>query len=156
VSETLRHALNALAVAVPAWLRAHADLAWVERYAKRLEQYRLPQAEGERQALSMTIGQDGYRLLELVYDPAAPHTLRQLSAVETLRQVWVQQYYRCTDPDAPVLRLRTAGELPPTGQIISSPYDPEARYKTKGATSWVGYTVQCDSFSRNQAAMAGG
>jgi hypothetical protein len=54
------------------------------------------------------------------------------------------------------VRLRTGTEQPPSAQIISSPYDPEARYKLKRDTSWVGYTVQCDSFSRNQAAMAGG
>ena len=32
VAETLRHALNQLAVEAPDWLRAHAEPAWVERY----------------------------------------------------------------------------------------------------------------------------
>lgn len=55
--------------------------------------------------------------------------------------MWVQQYYRCDDPSAPVLRWRTRDEQPPSAQIISSPYDVEARYKTKRDTSWVGYSV---------------
>lgn len=63
VAETLRHALNQLAMHAPAWLRAHAEPAWVERYSTRITEYRLPEADAERQALLQTIGQDGYRLL---------------------------------------------------------------------------------------------
>jgi transposase len=40
-----------------------------------------------------------------------------------------------------VLRWRTHDEQPPSAQIISSPYDVEARYKTKRDTSWIGYAV---------------
>ena len=32
VGETLRHALNVLAVAMPDWLRAHSQADWLERY----------------------------------------------------------------------------------------------------------------------------
>jgi len=141
VAETLRHALNQLALHAPDWLRAHAEAAWVERYGMRITEYRLPEAEGERQALVQVIGQDGYRLLEAIYHSASPTELRELPAVQTLRQVWVQQYYRCDDPATPVLRWRTRDEQPPSAQIISSPYDPEARYKTKRDTSWIGYSV---------------
>jgi transposase len=141
VAETLRHALNQLAVEAPDWLGAHAEAAWVERYGRRITEYRLPQADAERQALVETIGQDGYRLLEAIYHPASPTELRDLPAVQTLRQVWVQQYYRCDDPSAPVLRWRTRDEQPPSAQIISSPYDPEARCKTKRNTTWIGYAV---------------
>jgi transposase len=141
VAETLRHALNQLAVEAPDWLRAHAEPAWVERYGMRITEYRLPEADAERQALIQTIGQDGYRLLAAIYQGASPATLRELPAVQTLRQVWVQQYYRCDDPSAPVLRWRTRDEQPPSAQIISSPYDVEARYKTKRDTTWIGYTV---------------
>src|SRR6266508_3164344 len=141
VAETLRHALNQLALHAPDWLRAHAEAAWVERYGMRITEYRLPESEGERQALVQVIGQDGYRLLEAIYHSASPTELRELPAVQTLRQVWVQQYYRCDDPATPVLRWRTRDEQPPSAQIISSPYDPEARYKTKRDTSWIGYSV---------------
>jgi transposase len=107
VAETLRHALNQLAVEAPDWLRAHAEAAWVDRYGRRITEYRLPQADAERQALVETIGQDGYRLLEAICHPASPTELRELPAVQTLRQVWVQHYYRCDDPSAAVLRWRT-------------------------------------------------
>src|SRR5215468_4986626 len=42
VAETLRAALNALATVAPAWLQGMAPLAWYERYAKRIEDSRLP------------------------------------------------------------------------------------------------------------------
>jgi transposase len=74
--------------------------------------------------------------------------VRTAPAIEILRGVWVQQYYRCDDPSAPIVRWRTTAEQPPSAQIISSPYDPEARYKTKLDTSWLGYkahlTETCD------------
>lgn len=153
VGETLRHALNQLAVLAPAWLRQVADPAWAERYGHRVEQYRLPKAEAQRMALAMSIGQDGYRLLTACWAPDAPPALRIHPAVETLRRVWVQQYYRCDDPAAPLVQLRPTSEQPPSAQIISSPYDPEARYKTKRETSWLGYTVHltetCDDDSPN-------
>lgn len=42
VGETLRAALNSLAVAAPAWLQAHAPEGWYERYGQRVENYRFP------------------------------------------------------------------------------------------------------------------
>ncbi|CAA9312545.1 MAG: hypothetical protein AVDCRST_MAG93-5320 [uncultured Chloroflexia bacterium] len=141
VAETVRHALNVLAVAAPSWLLDHADVAWVERYGSRLEQYRLPKADKARTALAVTIGEDGYHLLEMLFAPSAPPELRTLDAVETLRQVWIQQYYRSTIPRTTPVRWRTSDEQPPSAQIISSPYDVEARYKTKRDTHWLGYKV---------------
>ena len=142
VGETLRHALNALAVAAPAWLCTQVDPAWGERYGTRIEQYRLPKADAERAALARTIGHDGQALLTLIdADPALPSEVRNLPAVETLRQVWAQQYIAEETGDGPVLRLRTRAEQLPSAEIISSPYDPEARYRTKRETSWLGYTV---------------
>jgi transposase len=153
IGETLRHALNSLAASAPAWLRQQADPAWVERYAHRVEQYRLPKAEKEREELARTIGEDGYRLLTACWASDAPAAIREMPAVMTLRQVWLQQFYRCDDPIAPVVRLRGASELPPSGQIISSPYDPEARFRTKRETSWLGYKVHltetCDQDTPN-------
>jgi len=56
-------------------------------------------------------------------------------AVETLRHVWVQQYYA---PTAGV-RWRASADLPPAGRAIHSPYDGDARYSTKRELHWVGY-----------------
>jgi len=140
VGETLRHALDTLAAVAPDWLRAWAPAAWYDRYCTRIETTRRPLTEAERDGLAATIGADGRHLLTVVYGPEAPGWLREVPAVQTLRQVWLQNYYA---PDAAtgVLRLRAAPDLPPTARTIESPYDPDARFHTKRQTSWVGYTV---------------
>jgi transposase len=77
-------------------------------------------------------------VLAAVYASDAPDWLRQVPALETLRQVWVQQFY-VQDGQT---RWRTEAEgIPPASDFISSPYDPKARYAKKHTTSWVGYKV---------------
>ena len=56
VGETLRHALNTLAVVAPAWLRAVSPPDWRDRYARRAEDDRLPTTQAARAALTLTIG----------------------------------------------------------------------------------------------------
>src|SRR4051794_14608442 len=58
VGETLRAALNEVAVMAPAWLQALAPAEWYERYAKRVENYRLPKTDAARQELATAIGAD--------------------------------------------------------------------------------------------------
>jgi transposase len=136
--ETVRHTLNVLAVVAPDWLREHSHTAWIDRYGPRVEDYRLPKTETLRQAHAQQIGLDGYWLLDHLYANEAPGWLRQLPAVETLRRVWVQQYYRTGTE----VRWRSVEDgLPPAARFISSPYDPEAHYAKKRTTSWVGYKV---------------
>ena len=48
VGETLRHALNVLAVVAPDWLKAQVPVAWFERYSEPFEEYRLPADLAER------------------------------------------------------------------------------------------------------------
>lgn len=139
VGETMRHALNVLAVAAPDWLPPHLHADWPERYGARFEEYRLPKAKDARQALAEQIGGDGRGLLHQIYATAAPAWLRDLPAVQTLRQVWCQQYH-AVPADAP-MRWRASAELPPGRLIINSPYDPEARYGHKRTTEWTGYKV---------------
>jgi transposase len=137
--ETLRHALNTLAVVAPEWLRLHSNLAWVERYGPRAQDYRQPAGKEERLAYALTIGADGHALLEAIDAAEAPFWLREVPAVQTLRQVWVQQYYVAPH----TLRWRAAENegIPPAQLFINSPYDTEARYAKKRSTSWVGYKV---------------
>ncbi|HEX2186293.1 MAG TPA: IS1182 family transposase [Chloroflexota bacterium] len=137
VGETLRHALNRLALAAPEWLRPHLDPAWAERYGPRFDEYRLPKGEAERQALAEQIGRDGFRLLAAIYAPEAPAGLRALPAVEALRQVWLQQFYAPGEDGA--TRWRAPRDLPPAARMINSPHDLEARYTYKRSTSWIGY-----------------
>lgn len=67
VGETMRAALNTLAEVAPEWLRSFAPDEWYERYAHRVEEYRLPKEQSRRTALVETIGADGYLLLEAIY-----------------------------------------------------------------------------------------
>jgi transposase len=93
VGETLRAALNSLAVAVPGWLSARVPPDWFERYGTRMEDYRWPKGADKRQHLAEIFGQDGHALLAAIWSDASPKWLCQLPAVEVLRQVWLQQFY---------------------------------------------------------------
>lgn len=139
VGETLRQALNALAAEAPMWLRAHITPAWFDRYSRRMEEYRLPKATTERQALVATIGADGFHLLQALDDSNTPDALRDLPAVAILRQVWQQQYYPL-QPGGHI-RWRDDADAPTPPERIHSPYDVEARYSSKGSVNWVGYKV---------------
>ena len=144
VGETLRAALNSLASIAPDWLRERAPQEWYERYGSRVEAYRLPKKEPEWEAYAIQVGEDGYRLLGWVYEADSPREIRDNTAVEILRRVWVQEYYRVDDHTD----WRKPGNAPPGEQRVQSPYDPEARYSKKRETAWVGYkahfTETCD------------
>ncbi len=144
--ETVRHALNVLATAAPDWLRSWVPAVWFDRYGRRFEEYRLPPAKPARYALAEQIGADGQQLLQRIYAPMTPAWLRELPAVQILRRVWLQQFH-ATATDEHV-RWRTAEDLPPAPLLISSPYDPDARYGQKRGVAWTGYklhlTETCD------------
>ena len=93
VAETLRNALNSLAVVAPAWLRAHSPAEWPERYGRRRDDSRLPAGQEERRVYARQVGEDGHALLAAVAAPEAPAWLQEVPAVQTLRRVWVQQFY---------------------------------------------------------------
>ena len=82
VGETMRHALNTLAVAAPDWLLAQSQAEWVDRYGPRVEDYRVPESQADRQAYAEIIGADGLLLLRAIYVPTAPVWLRELPAVQ--------------------------------------------------------------------------
>lgn len=149
MGETLRAALNALATVAPEWLLEQVTPDWFDRYGPRFEQYRLPKGKAERESLAETIGADGYQLLSAIYADSAPGWLREVPAVEILRRVWIQQYYV---QDGQV-KWRVAEDLPPNKQLIQSPYDPEARNRTKRSLNWTGYaahlTETCDEETPN-------
>ena len=63
VAETLRAALNALAREAPDWLQEWVPAAWYDRYGRRIEEYRLPRAQLERDAYVRQVGADGAWLL---------------------------------------------------------------------------------------------
>lgn len=137
IGETLRQALNVLATGAPDWLRSWAPAEWYDRYSRRFEDYRLPKSRADRYALGEQIGRDGMLLWEqLGRQPELMH-LRELPALESLRQVWVQQFMLQEEQ----LKWRTADDLPPASLLIQSPYDTEARFSQKRQTAWTGYKV---------------
>jgi transposase len=149
VGETVREVLNVLAVVAPDWLQPRLQPTWEQRYGRRLAEQHLPPDRAARAALARLYGADGYFLLEALWAPETPAWLCQLPAVETLRRVWLQNYYREDGPDGRDFRWREAGETPPAPQYIQSPHDPEARYSQKRSQEWVGYKVHwtetCDA-----------
>lgn len=137
VGETFRYTLNILASVVPGWLREWMKAEWVERYGERLDEYRLPKEKGEREALVNLIGQDGQYLLECIDQEVALPWLKEVPAIQILKQVWEQQY-QIVDGQ---IRHRELKEMPPVREWIRSPFDPEARYGKKRHRHWIGYKV---------------
>jgi transposase len=137
VGEAMRFALNSLAVVAGDWLLEHSDQAWLYRYGHRIEEGRFPRGQAERQAVAEMIGRDGFALLADVFDPASPAFLREIPAVEILRQIWIQNYHAQEGQ----VRWREQADIPPATQFINSPYDPQARYGKKYSLRWTGYKV---------------
>ncbi len=97
VGETMRHALESLAVVAPTWLLQHACQEWKERYEHRIQEYRLPASKPERVALAETIGADGFTLLSAIDFGLAPAWLREVPALQTLRRVRVASERNLTE-----------------------------------------------------------
>src|SRR5512134_601577 len=94
VGETLRATLYDLAAVVPDWVREIAQPAWFARYARRIEDYRLPKNQEKRAALALEIGTDGFVLLDALDAPTAPTAAREVPMVQTMRDVWRVHYAR--------------------------------------------------------------
>jgi len=147
VGETLRAALDDVALLAPAWLASQISPEWLERYSHRVENYRLPKAESQRTALAEQIGADGVHLLAAMEQADAPLGLKELESVQVLRQVW-QQYYDLAKGRA---KWRAGPQADEQEGVLRSPYDPEARTGKKRETVWLGYKVHltetCDAQS---------
>lgn len=93
----------------------------------------------------LKIGCDGHHLLAQIHQVDTPDWLKQIPAVETLRQVWIQQFYLENNQ----VSIRSTKNMPVNHLLIESPYDVEARNRTKRATHWTGYCVNltetCDA-----------
>jgi transposase len=148
VGETLRAALNELACQAPEWLQSVAPLEWYERYAKRVEDSRLPREQSKREAYAQTVGEDGFALLDALEDDEAPEGLRDLPLIDALRHTWHRHYERSDEGTITQgegakrqVRLKDKGELTKAAEALESPYDIDARYRQKRDTQWTGYMV---------------
>jgi transposase len=139
--EAVRAALEALAAAAPGWLASVTDPPWQLVYGQRITDLRLPESKAARAELAAQYAQDGYHLLEQAYSPAAPAVARELPAVQALRLILIQQFYRETGPDGEKVTWREDAQhgLPPGRAKIVSPYDLDARYGEKRGKGWLGY-----------------
>ena len=145
VGETLRAALNAIAVAAPDWLRGIAPPDWHERYDRRVEDIRLPEAGSKRDAHAVQVGADGFVLLDALDGADAPPDARALPEVAVLRRVWARHFERIeaaggSGGTGVGARLRPVQGRGP-GDRVESPYDSDARFRSKRDTSWTGYMV---------------
>jgi hypothetical protein len=72
---------------------------------------------------------------------ATSHTVsteeQEIPARDILRRIWIQQFH-ASEQGTP---WRADQELPPSAQLIQSPYDAEAHYSKKKQTGWVGYKM---------------
>ena len=76
------------------------------------------------------VGEDRFRLLDLLQEPGAPPQSDQLSGVEALRRVLVRHYERLeNESEGHQVRFKANRELPPARDGIESPYDLEARFR---------------------------
>ena len=154
LGETLRAALNELATVAPGWLRELASKDWYKRYGRRIEDGRLPRAAAERETYARTVGEDGFMLLDRLDRPETAAELRQLPKVELLRQIWQRHFTRATPspPEGGSVRLRTkGGPSPSSAEPIESPYDPQARYRTRSGVGWTGYIVHLSETCEDDA-----
>ena len=121
------------------WLTPHLRPEWAERYGPRADEYHLPHSQQKRLAYALQTGQDGLELMDRIEASPQATLLWQLPAVDILRQIWIQQF-RIVDGQL-IWRVENQDELPPSAQMINSPYDLQARYSRKHAHAWVGYKV---------------
>jgi hypothetical protein len=117
--ETVRAALEALAAAAPDWPATVIDASSQRVYGQRIDNWRLPESQRVREELAVQYGRDGYWLLEQVHGLGAPGWLRDLPAVQVLRGIWIQQYYR--DGEKVIRREEREHGLPPGRDRLASP-----------------------------------
>src|SRR4051812_5399868 len=141
LAETLRAALNAIAVIAPDWLRALAPPEWHARYDRRIEDSRLPESGPKREAYVAQVGADGYRLLKALEGANAPPDAAALPTVAVLRRVWARHFERNeAGPDNG--ETGGGGGRPRPGQgpgppgRIESPYDTHAPLRAQARLSW--------------------
>ncbi len=142
VGETVRAALNELATVAPDWLRRVAPVEWYQRYSRRIEDYRLPKSKEKQDAYAQAVGADGFMILELLKEPDAPPQSDQLQSIQALQLVLERHYERIEDESQLTqVRFKANRELPPAAEGIESPYDLDARFRSRHETTWTGYQV---------------
>jgi transposase len=142
VTEAVRAALEALALAAPELLDALVSAEWGERYGRQVRMCSQPSHPVTR---LKQVAADAVELLARTRELPVVHRDAR-HRLELLRQTMVQNFV--TDSRGR-LRPRTEKDgLVPSRVRIESPYDTEARWARRGDTRWTGYlahvTETCD------------
>jgi transposase len=135
VVETLRHALNVLAVVALDWLRSQVQPDWLERYGPRASEYRFPSGADKRQQFLHQVGQDGWGLLSAIAADPQSHWMLSIPAIDTLQRVWKQDYLPLEEGGT---WIADEDRLEAT-RLFYSPYDLDASAAKKRSTYWIGY-----------------
>jgi transposase len=143
VAETLRAALNELATVASEWLQQVALESWYKRYASRIEDTRLPESATAREVYAQTVGDDIYYLLECLKESQLSIDWQQLPSIMALKLVWQRHYDIVADDQTGFkqVRFKPKRALAKAATGIESPYDIEARYRSRYEVSWTGYMV---------------
>jgi hypothetical protein len=144
--ESVRAALEALAVVAPAWLAGVVDIPeFAHRYGPRVDGWKMPSSKTKREQLGLVFGQDALRLCRAAWAAGTPVWIREIESVALLRQVLVQTYsIRLDARGREVVSKRDADSdgVPPGSIRLASPYDPDARWSAKGDDLfWMGYKI---------------
>ncbi len=137
VVETLRHALNVLAVVAPEWLRGRVQPDWLARYGPRASEYHFPSGEDKRQQFLQQVGQDGWGLLSAITADPQSHWMLSIPAIDTLQRIWKQDYL---PQEAGGTWIAEEDRLE-AARLFYSPYDLDASAAKKRSTYWIGYKV---------------
>jgi len=151
IGEVLRAALNELATIAPAWLQGIAKDDWYKRYSNRIENFRLPRTTEKKQEFADHVGQDSHYLLDKIQELDAPVTLRYLDKINSLKLA-MNRHFKI-DEETQEIIFKTNKEVHQSEAKIESPYDTEARFRTKRDSNWTGYAVHltetCDDTEVN-------
>ena len=136
IGETVRAALNELSSIDPDWVRDKTSSIWHEFYDHRVEESRLPKGKKARDTKASHMGHQGFLLLDWI--STEKPLLSSLPSVGILRRVWAEQFEPAESGGLPKLQERRGRS--PDGRV-ESPYDAEARFRTRRSTKWAGYIV---------------
>ena len=137
VWETLRTTLHALQKQVPTWYAQTIPSAFTATYGLRRSEWQVSATEAAAELRQA--GRDGFWLVTQL-DQGAPDVALELSEVQTLRQVWEQEFTWDADQ-------QDLGPPPPRRQghgkeRIVTPHDPDVRWTKKRDREWQGYKLQ--------------
>ena len=137
VGETVRAALNTLAVTQPQWILAIMRPEWETRYVHRVEDFRLPKSENQLAKTVNQIRKDGQDILDAIQTSPYRDALMGLPSIRVLSKVWQQQF----DTAERGFQFKPSDSMVSSGEKVISPYDDEAAFSKKGEIVWEGYKV---------------